>query len=82
MDLEFPKIEVRYQNLKVEAFVHLGSRALPTITNFVSNMAEVGWIELDFIDQFFALVLSIWLVLHYDFDVVLSSKTLIMNFPF
>ncbi len=41
VDLEFPKIEVRFQNLKVESFVHLGSRALPTIPNFVFNMAEV-----------------------------------------
>ncbi|KAF3441957.1 hypothetical protein FNV43_RR15873 [Rhamnella rubrinervis] len=40
VDLEFPKIEVRYQNLKVESFVHVGSRALPTIPNFISNMAE------------------------------------------
>ncbi|XP_030489590.2 ABC transporter G family member 32 [Cannabis sativa] len=40
VDLEFPKVEVRYQNLKVESFVHVGSRALPTIPNFVSNMAE------------------------------------------
>ncbi|KAL5572721.1 hypothetical protein UlMin_022318 [Ulmus minor] len=40
VDLEFPKIEVRYQNLKVQSFVHVGSRALPTIPNFVSNMAE------------------------------------------
>lgn len=41
VDLEFPKIEVRYQNLKVESFVHVGSRALPTIPNFISNMTEV-----------------------------------------
>lgn len=40
VDLEFPKIEVRFQNLKVEAFVHVGSRALPTIPNFVFNMTE------------------------------------------
>ncbi|CAN6564238.1 unnamed protein product [Malus baccata var. baccata] len=39
--LNFPKIEVRFQNLKVEAFVHVGSRALPTIPNFVFNMAEI-----------------------------------------
>ncbi|KMZ69734.1 Pleiotropic drug resistance protein 6 [Zostera marina] len=38
--LEFPKIEVRFQNLTVEAFVHLGSRALPTIPNFLCNMTE------------------------------------------
>ncbi|XP_075644795.1 ABC transporter G family member 32 isoform X2 [Castanea sativa] len=40
VDLEFPKIEVRFQNFTVESFVHLGSRALPTIPNYVTNMAE------------------------------------------
>ncbi|PON39969.1 ABC transporter-like [Parasponia andersonii] len=40
VDLDFPKVEVRYQNLKVESFVHVGSRALPTIPNFISNMTE------------------------------------------
>ncbi|WCJ29721.1 ABC transporter G family member 32 [Euphorbia peplus] len=40
VDLEFPKIEVRFQNLKVESFVHVGSRALPTIPNFIFNMTE------------------------------------------
>ncbi|VFQ63108.1 unnamed protein product [Cuscuta campestris] len=40
VDLDFPKIEVRFQNLKVETFVHVGSRALPTIPNFVINMTE------------------------------------------
>ncbi|CAN6681111.1 unnamed protein product [Malus baccata var. baccata] len=39
--LNFPKIEVRFQNVKVETFVHVGSRALPTIPNFVFNMTEV-----------------------------------------
>nr|XP_023894172.1 ABC transporter G family member 32 isoform X1 [Quercus suber]XP_023894173.1 ABC transporter G family member 32 isoform X2 [Quercus suber] len=38
--LKFPKIEVRFQNFTVESFVHLGSRALPTIPNYVTNMAE------------------------------------------
>ncbi|ESW26923.1 hypothetical protein PHAVU_003G159400 [Phaseolus vulgaris] len=38
--LEFPKIEVRFQNLSVETFVHVGSRALPTIPNFICNMTE------------------------------------------
>ncbi|CAK7334854.1 unnamed protein product [Dovyalis caffra] len=38
--LEFPKIEVRVQNLTVESFVHVGSRALPTIPNFIFNMTE------------------------------------------
>ncbi|GLT70614.1 hypothetical protein SLA2020_426820 [Shorea laevis] len=40
VDLEFPKIEVRFQNLTVESFVLLGSRALPTIPNFIFNMSE------------------------------------------
>ncbi|KAJ7956612.1 Pleiotropic drug resistance ABC transporter [Quillaja saponaria] len=40
VDLEFPKIEVRFQHLTVESFVHVGSRALPTIPNFICNMAE------------------------------------------
>ncbi|KAL6524145.1 ABC transporter G member 32 [Orobanche minor] len=38
--LEFPKVEVRFQNLKVGALVHVGSRALPTIPNFISDMTE------------------------------------------
>ncbi|OMO57995.1 ABC-2 type transporter [Corchorus olitorius] len=42
VDLEFPKIEVRFQNLTVESFVHVGSRALPTIPNFIFNMAEIN----------------------------------------
>ncbi|KAL6517067.1 hypothetical protein OROHE_018027 [Orobanche hederae] len=35
ISLEFPKVEVRFQNRKVGAFVHVGSRALPTIPNFI-----------------------------------------------
>ncbi|RDX69081.1 ABC transporter G family member 32, partial [Mucuna pruriens] len=38
--LDFPKIEVRFQNLTVETYVHVGSRALPTIPNFICNMTE------------------------------------------
>lgn len=41
--LEFPKVEVRFQNLKVDALVHVGSRALPTIPNFIFDMTEVGY---------------------------------------
>uniref|UniRef100_V5NXR4 PDR protein 5 n=1 Tax=Tabernaemontana elegans TaxID=761068 RepID=V5NXR4_9GENT len=40
VDLDFPKIEVRFEHLRVESFVHVGGRALPTITNFIFNMAE------------------------------------------
>jgi hypothetical protein len=39
--IEFPKIEVRYEDLTVDAYVHVGSRALPTIPNFICNMTEV-----------------------------------------
>ncbi|XP_022882360.1 ABC transporter G family member 32-like isoform X1 [Olea europaea var. sylvestris] len=40
VNLDFPKIEVRFHHLTVESFVHLGSRALPTIPNFIFNMTE------------------------------------------
>ncbi|XP_020677861.1 ABC transporter G family member 31 [Dendrobium catenatum] len=40
VNLEFPKIEVRFQELKVDAYVYTGSRALPTIPNFIYNMTE------------------------------------------
>ncbi|GFS40976.1 pleiotropic drug resistance 4 [Actinidia rufa] len=40
VELVFPKIEVRFQHLTVESFVYVGSRALPTIPNFIFNMTE------------------------------------------
>uniref|UniRef100_A0A2P2LLK0 ABC transporter G family member 32-like n=1 Tax=Rhizophora mucronata TaxID=61149 RepID=A0A2P2LLK0_RHIMU len=40
VDLAFPKIEVRSKNLTVESFVHVGSRALPTIPNFIFDTTE------------------------------------------
>ncbi|KAK9715289.1 hypothetical protein RND81_06G154800 [Saponaria officinalis] len=40
VDLEFPRVEVRFQHLTVETFVQIGSRALPTIPNFILNMSE------------------------------------------
>ncbi|KAF3671253.1 Pleiotropic drug resistance protein 6 [Capsicum annuum] len=40
VNLEFPKVKVCFQHLKVDAMVHVGSRALPTIPNFVFNMTE------------------------------------------
>ncbi|WOL09018.1 ABC transporter G family member 31 isoform X1 [Canna indica] len=40
VNLAFPKIEVRFQNLKVDAYIHVGSRALPTIPNYIFNMTE------------------------------------------
>ncbi|KAL8129518.1 hypothetical protein V2J09_018673, partial [Rumex salicifolius] len=38
--LEFPRIEIRFEHLKVDAFIHVGSRALPTIPNYILNMSE------------------------------------------
>eukprot|EP01018_Ginkgo_biloba_P004062 Gb_34645 [translate_table: standard] len=38
--LELPRIEVRYQNLNVDADVYIGSRALPTVPNYILNMSE------------------------------------------
>ncbi|CAL5385333.1 unnamed protein product [Camellia sinensis] len=42
VDLEFPKVEVRFQDLCVDAFVLVGSKALPIIPNFIFNMTEGG----------------------------------------
>ncbi|KAL8129568.1 hypothetical protein V2J09_018723 [Rumex salicifolius] len=38
--LDLPKVEIRFQHLKVESYVHVGSRALPTVPNFLLNMTE------------------------------------------
>lgn len=38
--LGLPRIEVRFQELSVEADVYIGSRALPTIPNYIFNMSE------------------------------------------
>jgi hypothetical protein len=40
--LDIPTVEVRFEHLNVEAKVHVGSRALPTIYNFFINMFEVN----------------------------------------
>lgn len=37
-------VEVRFQNLSVEADVHVGGRALPTVLNSVLNFVEVSFI--------------------------------------
>ncbi|MED6115266.1 transcription factor [Stylosanthes scabra] len=38
--LDIPTIEVRFEDLNVEAQVYVGSRALPTLHNFFVNMLE------------------------------------------
>ena len=39
--IELPTIEVRYENLSVDADCYVGSRALPTLWNSARNFAEV-----------------------------------------
>uniref|UniRef100_M8C3I5 Pleiotropic ABC efflux transporter N-terminal domain-containing protein n=1 Tax=Aegilops tauschii TaxID=37682 RepID=M8C3I5_AEGTA len=38
--MELPQIEVRYEHLSVEADVHVGKRALPTLINAAINTLE------------------------------------------
>ncbi|KAF5456683.1 hypothetical protein F2P56_026134 [Juglans regia] len=38
--LDIPTVEVRFEHLNVEAEIYVGSRALPTICNFLVNMLE------------------------------------------
>ncbi|XP_057868467.2 ABC transporter G family member 39 [Cryptomeria japonica] len=38
--IQLPTIEVRFDHLTVDADVHVGSRALPTLINFTSNLFE------------------------------------------
>lgn len=39
--IDLPSIEVRYEHLNIEADAYIGSRALPTFTNFMTNFLEV-----------------------------------------
>lgn len=39
--IELSKVEVRFEELSVEADVHVGGRALPTVLNSYRNFAEV-----------------------------------------
>ncbi|KAF3674465.1 Pleiotropic drug resistance protein 1 [Capsicum annuum] len=38
--IDLPEIEVRYEHLTIEADAYVGSRALPTFTNFITNFLE------------------------------------------
>ncbi|KAK7259435.1 hypothetical protein RIF29_25042 [Crotalaria pallida] len=38
--IDLPTIEVRFEHLNIEAKAHVGSRALPTFTNFMANIVE------------------------------------------
>lgn len=39
--MEVPKIEVRFENLSIEADVQAGTRALPTLVNVTRDFFEV-----------------------------------------
>lgn len=39
--IQLPTVEVRFENLSIDADVYVGSRALPTLLNFVRNTVEV-----------------------------------------
>lgn len=41
-----PKVDVRFQNLKVVANVQTGSRALPTLINVTRDVIEVKYLFL------------------------------------
>lgn len=38
--IDIPTIEVRFENLNIEAEVYVGSRALPSFVNFMTNIVE------------------------------------------
>ncbi|KAH9310058.1 hypothetical protein KI387_037969, partial [Taxus chinensis] len=38
--IQLPAIEVRFAHLNIYASAHVGSRSLPTLTNFTSNLFE------------------------------------------
>jgi hypothetical protein len=40
--IELPAIEVRYQDLSIDADAFVGSRALPTLWNVTTNFLQVG----------------------------------------
>lgn len=40
--VDIPTIEVRFEHLNVQAQVHVGKRALHTITNYMLDLVEVS----------------------------------------
>ena len=44
--IEQPSVEVRFEDLKVEAKVYVGNRAVPTVINSYRNFVEVGFMNL------------------------------------
>lgn len=42
VDIALPTVEVRFQNLTIDAKCHVGNRALPTLLNTATNLLEYG----------------------------------------
>ena len=42
VEINLPSIEVQYENLDIQAEVCVGTRALPSFTNFITNIVEVS----------------------------------------
>lgn len=40
MGIPIPTVEVRFENIEIEAKCHVGTRALPTLLNSARNIAE------------------------------------------
>jgi len=49
--IAIPTIEVRFEDMKVGAEVHVGSRALPTFTNYIVNKVEVSVLILNLMNS-------------------------------
>ncbi|GAA0153056.1 hypothetical protein LIER_44105 [Lithospermum erythrorhizon] len=42
VEVDIPKVEVRFEHLSIEGDAYLGTRALPTLPNSVLNVIEVA----------------------------------------
>ena len=40
--VDFPTVEVRFDNINIEAGVYVGNRALPTLINYSRNVVDVS----------------------------------------
>lgn len=45
MGVQLPTVEVRYENVTVQAQAHIAKRALPTLINVARNTIE-GWLDM------------------------------------
>jgi len=55
--INLPTIEVRFEQLNIEAEVQVGKRALPTLTNYALDMVEVSYNNIEH-QQFIAYIID------------------------